>query len=236
VARDLLSQLRELLESLRDRWVADLPDGTTAGEETLRDLNELLRMQQKLLDQTYQESQRNQQYQKRTGQQGEQPGEGVSQSLAERQEKLRRRLDEMMRRLGQQGQEIPGALGRAERSMDSARGQLEVRRPGGAVDPMTEALDQLRQGANSVIRDMLEALGTDPGLDDGPNPFARVGRDPFGRPQNGFGILDGNSVEIPSEVDVQRAREILRELYRRSGDRQRPQIELDYLNRLLRRF
>ena len=235
-ARDLLSQLRELLESLRDGRVADLPDGTTAGEETLRDLNELLRMQQELLDQTYQESQRNQQGQKRTGQQGEQPGEGVSQSLAERQEELRRRLGEMMRRLGQQGQETPSALGRAERSMDSARGQLEVRRPGAAVDPMTEALDQLRQGANSVIRDMLEALGTDPGLDDGPNPFARVGRDPFGRPQNGFGILDGNRVEIPSEIGVQRAREILRELYRRSGDRQRPQIELDYLNRLLRRF
>ena len=235
-ARDLLSQLRELLESLRDGRVANLPDGSTPGEEMLRDLNELLRMQQELLDQTYQESQRNQQGQRRPGEQGEQPGEGDSQSLAERQEELRRRLGEMMRRLGEQGQEIPGALGRAERSMDSARGQLEARRPGGAVDPMTEALDQLRQGANSVIRDMLEALGTDPGLDDGPNPFARVGRDPFGRPQNGFGILDDNRVEIPSEIDVQRAREILRELYRRSGDRQRPQIELDYLNRLLRRF
>lgn len=235
-ARDLLSQLRELLESLSDGRVADLPGGTTAGEKTLRDLNELLRMQQELLDQTYQESQRNQQGQKRTGQQGEQPGEGVSQSLAGRQEELRRGLGEMMRRLGQQGQELPGALGRAERSMDSARGQLEARRPGGAVDPMTEALDQLRQGANSVIRDMLEALGTEPGLDDGPNPFPRVGRDPFGRPQNGFGILDGNRVKIPSESGVQRAREILRELHRRSGDRQRPQIELDYLNRLLRRF
>jgi len=235
-ARDLLSQLRELLESLRDGRMANLPDGATAGEETLRDLNELLRLQQELLDQTYQESQRGPRGQPRPGQDGEQPGEGNSQSLAERQEELRRRLGEMMRRLGEQGQEIPGALGRAERSMDSARGQLEARRPGGAVDPMTEALDQLRQGANSVIRDMLEALGTDPGLDEGPNPFARMGRDPFGRPQNGFGILDDNHVEIPSEIDVQRAREILRELYRRSGDRRRPQIELDYLNRLLRRF
>jgi uncharacterized protein (TIGR02302 family) len=232
-ARDLLSQLRELLESLRDGRMAELPDGATAGEETLRDLNELLRLQQELLDQTYQESQRGQQ---RSGRDGQQPGESNGQSLAERQEELRRRLGEMMRRLGEQGQEIPEALGRAERSMNDARGQLEARRPGGAVDPMTDALDQLRQGANSVIRDMLEALGTDPGLDEGPNPFARMGRDPFGRPQNGFGILDDNRVEIPGEIDVQRAREILQELYRRSGDRRRPQIELDYLNRLLRRF
>ncbi len=235
-ARDLLSQLRELLESLRDGQTASLPEGATAGEEMLRDLNELLRMQQELLDQTYQESQRGERGEQRPGGEDGQAGSGDTRSLAERQEELRRRLGEMMRRLGEQGQEIPGGLGRAERSMDSARGQLEARRPGGAVDPMTDALDQLRQGANSVIRDMLEALGTDPGLDEGPNSFSRMGRDPFGRPQNGFGILDDNRVEIPSEIDVQRAREILRELYRRSGDRQRPQIELDYLNRLLRRF
>ena len=87
--------------------------------------------------------------------------------------------------------------------MDNARGQLEARRPGDAVDPMTDALDQLRQGANSVIREMLEALGTDPGLYDCPNPFARVGRDPFGRPQNGFGILDDSRVEIPTEFDIE---------------------------------
>ena len=30
------------------------------------------------------------------------------------------------------------------------------------------ALDQLRQGADSVIRDMLQALGQNPGLDEGP--------------------------------------------------------------------
>ncbi len=238
-ARDLLSQLRELLESLREGRVAAMPEGGTPGEELLRDLNELLRRQQELLDQTYQESQRNQQGQRgqqQPGQEGQQDRGNDPDALARRQEELRRRLGELMRRLGEQGQEIPEGLGRAERSMDSARGQLEARRPGGAIDPMTEALDQLRQGANSVIRDMLEALGQDPGLDAGPNPFARMGRDPFGRPQSGFGLLDDNRVEIPDELDVQRARDILRELYKRSGDRLRPQIELDYLERLLRRF
>ena len=171
-----------------------MPDGNSAGEEMLRDLNELLRLQQELLDRTYQESQRGERGQQQPGQDGQQSGEGDQPSLAERQEELRRRLGEMMRRLGEQGADIPGALGRAERSMDNARGQLEARRPGDAVDPMTDALDQLRQGADSVIREKLEALGTDPGLDDGPNPFARVCRDPFGRPQNGFGILDDSRV------------------------------------------
>jgi RNA polymerase-interacting CarD/CdnL/TRCF family regulator len=51
-----------------------------------------------------------------------------------------------------------------------------------------------------------------------------------------MGAIDDESVKIPDEADVQRAREILRELYRRSGDRSRPPIERDYIDRLLRRF
>jgi hypothetical protein len=43
-------------------------------------------------------------------------------------------------------------------------------------------------------------------------------------------------VKVPDEIDVQRAREILEELRRRLGDALRPQIELDYIERLLRRF
>ena len=236
-ARDLLSQLRELLESLRDGRVANLPDGSTPGEEMLRDLNELLRMQQELLDQTYQESQRNQQGQQRPGEQGEQPGEGDSKTLAERQEELRRRLGEMMRRLGEQGQEIPGALGRAERSMDSARGQLEARRPGGAVDPMTDALDQLRQGANSVIRDMLEALGNRPRAGRGAQPVcARWAAIHLGGRRTGLAFWTTTASKFPARSTSSGRGKSCAELYRRSGDRQRPQIELDYLNRLLRRF
>jgi hypothetical protein len=43
-------------------------------------------------------------------------------------------------------------------------------------------------------------------------------------------------VKIPGEIDVQRVRRILEELRRRLGDPQRPQIELDYLERLLKDY
>jgi hypothetical protein len=43
-------------------------------------------------------------------------------------------------------------------------------------------------------------------------------------------------VRLPTEMDVQRAREILNELRRRRGDHRRPQDELQYIDRLLRRF
>ena len=38
------------------------------------------------------------------------------------------------------------------------------------------------------------------------------------------------------EADMQRARDILNELRRRSGEQLRPLLELEYLQRLLKRF
>ena len=37
-------------------------------------------------------------------------------------------------------------------------------------------------------------------------------------------------------AELQRAREIMDELRRRAGERQRPKFERDYIDRLLRRF
>ena len=42
--------------------------------------------------------------------------------------------------------------------------------------------------------------------------------------------------KVPDAIDMQRAREILEELRRRSGEATRPPVELDYLERLLKRF
>ena len=54
--------------------------------------------------------------------------------------------------------------------------------------------------------------------------------------QIGQASIDSNRVQVPDQGDLQRAREILEELFRRSGERFRTPEELDYLNRLLRRF
>lgn len=48
--------------------------------------------------------------------------------------------------------------------------------------------------------------------------------------------MDTQNVTIPEESDMQRARRIRDELYRRSGDRERPQFEREYIDRLLERF
>jgi hypothetical protein len=63
-------------------------------------------------------------------------------------------------------------------------------------------------------------------------------RDPLGRTlKNGTGGRDdGSDVKVPDEMELARTREIQDELRRRSGERSRPQPELDYLERLLRQF
>jgi hypothetical protein len=81
--------------------------------------------------------------------------------------------------------------------------------------------------------------GTGPGDDDGFENTGRPGqnRDPLGRPLPGtFGSPQTTGVKVPDESDLQRAREILDELRSRAGDRMRPPPELEYLERLLRRF
>ena len=58
--------------------------------------------------------------------------------------------------------------------------------------------------------------------------------DPLGRQTRGYN--DDVTVKVPGEIDVQRARRILEELRRRFSDPARPQLELDYIERLLRDF
>jgi hypothetical protein len=149
-------------------------------------------------------------------------------------------LGEVMRQLGEMGGEIPRPLGRAERAMREAGQALEQGQPGAAVPPQTQALDELQQGLQSMAEQMAQQMmmGQQPGQMPGQQQMQQSnrGRDPLGRPLPGFGRADTNDVRIPEESDLQRAREILDELRRRAGEFNRPQLELDYIDRLLRRF
>ena len=58
-------------------------------------------------------------------------------------------------------------------------------------------------------------------------------RDPLGRPQRTQGPDLGQSVKVPDEIDVERARRILEAIRSKLGERFRPRYELEYLQRLL---
>jgi hypothetical protein len=90
----------------------------------------------------------------------------------------------------------------------------------------------------SLVDEMMEQMAQQGGaLQPGQNMLPPMSnRDPLGREMPNAGSLSTQDVQIPNEADVQRAREILNELRRRLGQHQRPPIEHDYIERLLRQF
>jgi hypothetical protein len=120
--------------------------------------------------------------------------------------------------------------------MRVAVGALGQGQPGEAIGPQTRALEQLQQAGRDMAEQLMQQFGNQPGQGDGQQQQLGGNRDPLGRPEDGNGMIDTGDVAIPEEADIQRSREILDELHRRAGERERPRLEQDYIDRLLRRF
>lgn len=170
--------------------------------------------------------------------QSQQGGQGRSQgnagkqdkgSLKDRQSELRKKLEKLQEELEQLGAGGNERLKDAEESMKSAEDALEQGDMEEAAQSQADALEQMRESAQKMAEQMQKN-----GRQRGPNQDAR--RDPLDRPQRADGPDIGNSVKVPNAIDAQRAREILDELRRRSGEALRPPVELDYIDRLLKRF
>ena len=171
-------------------------------------------------------------------QDGQAPGE---MGLAERQQALRDELRRQQGRLPGQGSEAGQAareaLDRAGRAMDQAEDALRNDNLAEAIDNQAQAMEALREG----MRSLGEAMAQDeqdrqPGQGQADSDRRADNRDPLGREQGGNGAnsSDGPLALGPDSAD--RARKLLDEIRRRSGETQRPDIELDYLDRLLERF
>jgi uncharacterized protein (TIGR02302 family) len=249
-ARELLAQLQNMLENLRAAQPGQMEQrGASEAQQMMRGMQEMMQRQQQLLDKSFRAKRQQGQQQDRAGQQqGDQQGEegegeGQMGEAAGQQESLRRRLGEMMRRMGEGMGDIPDSFGRAERAMRDAAGALQQRQPGNAIGPQTEALDQLQQAAREFSQQMQKRMGNGLGEPNGEQvgatdrtPRDRIERDPLGRPMSSEGTYDQGDVKIPDENILQKSRQILDELRRRAGERSRPIIELDYIERLLKRF
>lgn len=259
-ARELLAQLREMLENIRAQPFAQMmsEQGQDAFE-MMRSLEEMMRRQQELLDRSHQRAQQGQgeprqgqrgqegEGQQQAGRPGDQPGgdpnapgqgqQAGSGGDAALQERLRRELGELMRRLGNALGDIPRPLGRAEQAMREARDALDRGQPGQAIDPQTRALDQLQQGLQDSVQAFMQQMGPGQGQGQGNVGMQQgPGRDPLGRQTGSGGIEALEGVEIPDRMEIRRAREILDELRRRRDQRNRPPAELDYIDRLLQQF
>jgi uncharacterized protein (TIGR02302 family) len=247
MAEQMLSELRDLLDRLQSGRMADQGQNQRFGK-MMDEFGDIIGKQQQLLDDTFgqqkdgpqrgqkgqqgQRGQKGQQGQQGQGQQGEGEDGDQDGGLSDRQRELRERLGRLQRGLREFGLQPPNQLKGAEDSMDRAERSLKNGDLAGAADQETRALEQLRQGAREMAQQMLRQMPSRFGLNGNQGEL-----DPMGRPpQRTDGPDPGTGVRVPDEIDVQRAREILEELRRRLGETTRPPIELEYLERLLKRF
>ena len=252
-ARKMLDELSNLLNNLQMARPGQQGEGDDDDNSALDQLGDIIRQQQQLRDRTFQQGQdqrRQRGQQGQQGQQGEQGGD--TESLQKQQQALRNQLNKLLEELKKRGLGQPGdkgqdgqggeldQLGSAGEEMGDAEGELGQGDADGAVDSQGRALEALRRGAQNLAQSMQQQQqGMGPGMGRpgrlGP-PRAQQQTDPLGRPLRGRDYGDDVTVKVPGEIDVQRARRILEELRRRFGETFRPQLELDYIERLLRGF
>jgi uncharacterized protein (TIGR02302 family) len=261
-AQQLLNQLQSMLENLQMARPGASPDqGDDEMSQSLDELGDMIRKQQQLRDRTYkqgQDSRRDRQLGGPKPKMGDlqQDQQALKDRMSKLLEQLRKRgLGQQQQgqqgqkgqkgQKGQQGQQQGdemGELGDAGEAMGEAEGQLGEGDADNAVDSQGRALEAMRKGAQGLAQQMQQQgqgqMGQGPNGQPGPNGRQRANSntDPLGRPLRGRGYDNDPSVKVPGEIDAQRARRILEELRKRYGESSRPQLELDYIERLLKGF
>jgi hypothetical protein len=219
-AAQMLALLQSLLENLHmTNGGSGSGSGNSPQDKALSDaiqgLGDLMGKQRGLIDKTLRQ------------QEGKgSPQDGGPKGLADSQRQLHEQLNKVMKGLGDQKLDQPKTLGDAGKAMGKAEGNLNDKDLLGAGGEQKNALDAMRKAASDLAKKLMQS-----------NKDGQEGNaDPLGRElgPNGDG-MSGN-VKVPTMSDLQRAREILKELRKRAAERGRPQQELDYIDRLLKQF
>jgi uncharacterized protein (TIGR02302 family) len=131
---------------------------------------------------------------------------------------------------GKKGKQTGGSpLDNANNAMQRAEEALNNNDLKSALSQEGQALDQLRKGIQQMAVQMQ-------GKSSQGGAKKAGGKDPIGRPQSAKGMDTSDNTKVPDQIDIQRAREILRNLQNKLSDPNRPAPEIDYIERLLKRF
>lgn len=208
--------------------------------KALQELGELMNRQQQLMDETFRMPQQGQQgdSNQQPGEDGAEPGaRGQAQGLADQQAQLEDMLNSLMDSLRNRGMTPHQGLGDAQGEMQGAEGSLRQGDKGTALGQQGRALQNLRDGAQSMAQEMMRQGTGNQGAMGNHENSGQEGEDfdPLGRPGPTSGETLGRRKNVvPNEIIIRRAQEILRDLRNRLSNPSRPQIERDYLERLMR--
>ncbi len=258
-AQKMLEQLQNTLDNLEMAGRRPADPARREMSRALNQLDKMMRDQQNLRDDTHRQQQsqqgqgeqglgeqgaqgENQQGemqgpQGRGGQDGSQDEAQDSEDLRQRQQALRNQLEQLQKRLQQTGQGEQGLAdaGHAMQQAEKALGRGE-QGSSAAVDAQGRALEALHRGAEQLAQRM-QGQGNGEGEEGSPQAEQEGGTDPLGRPMGGDPAFNPYSRYDPMGMPAaQRAQRVLEELRRRLADPSRPREEMDYLERLLRRY
>ncbi|TPK81401.1 TIGR02302 family protein [Mesorhizobium sp. B2-4-17] len=261
-AQQLLSQLQDMMNNLQAGRQQQGGEQDSQMRQQMDKLGEILRSQQEMMNDTFRmdqmqrgERQRGQNPDEQLGQgSGEnQDRQGLGQDqdprarqkpmtpqefadalkqLQEGQGQLKSDLEQLKKGLEGMGMEPNEGFGEAGKSMGSAEQALGEGQGDEAVGHQGRALEALRKGAKDMMKQMQAMQGDQGGSQEGGRQ-QNADRDPLGRPRASQGPDFGDSVKVPDEIDVQRARQILEAIRKRLGNALSPDIERSYLERLL---
>ncbi|SKA18545.1 TIGR02302 family protein [Consotaella salsifontis] len=258
-AEQLLSELQQMMNNLQAMRPGQMQQGRQQSQmqQEMNKLGDMLRRQQQLMDQTFDLSRRlNNQQQSgdeygEGGEPQEQPGSGGDQSmtteqlqklmkeLQARQGQLQKDLEAFQKRMKELGMDPAQSLGEAGKAMGNAEGALGQGDDGTALGEQGRALEAMRRGGRQMMEQMQQAMQPGQGQSGrqgqgmARGPQDPMGRDPLGRPRSTEGPVYDGDVKVPDEIDVQRARRILDAIRERLGRALSPQLEREYLERLL---
>ena len=230
-ARQMLTRLQNILENLRAGRPMQADPRARAANQTLQELQSLIQRQTELMNRSFRQSQ--------ARGSGPRPQDSRQGAVTQRElQEALKRLRDALRRMGMRpGQpDGPGrAFDRADRNMDGAARALDRNAPGDSLAPQGRAIEALQRAGRGIVQRMINQMGRGIGIGQPFDPMQQR-RDPLGRYTPNPRGMDTRDLMIPDESTVERAQRILEELRRRAGQRQRPRLELDYIDRLLRRF
>jgi uncharacterized protein (TIGR02302 family) len=252
-AQELLSQLQDMMNNLQAR--RQQRPGQNGEQSEMRKqmdkLGEIMRRQQEMMNETFRmdqmqrgDQQRGEEFGER--QEGQQPGQGKQGSpmtpeefaeamkrLQEGQGQLQNDLEGLSKGLEGLGIQPGEGFDEAGKAMGEAEGALGQGEGERAVGEQGRALEALRRGAQDMMQQMQQAMQGEEGGTEQGSRQQNTNRDPLGRPRATTGPDFGDSVKVPDEIDVQRARRILDAIRKRLGNALSPELERNYLERLL---
>ncbi|TPN06388.1 TIGR02302 family protein [Mesorhizobium sp. B2-1-3] len=261
-AQQLLSQLQDMMNNLQAGRQQQGGQQDSQMRQQMDKLGDILRRQQEMMNDTFRmdqmqrgERQRGQNRDEQFGEGGgegqDRPGAGENRDplagqkpmtpqefadalkqLQEGQGQLKNDLEQLKKGLEGMGMEPNEGFGEAGKSMGNAEQALGDGEGDQAVGHQGRALEALRKGAKDMMKQMQAMQGDEGGSQEGGRQ-QNADRDPLGRPRASQGPDFGDSVKVPDEIDVQRARQILEAIRKRLGNALSPDIERSYLERLL---